>query len=276
MGIPTGLNLQIDRPNDLAILEPMKTPLLLVLLLGLGIGGCCVEAQEQSSTGNLLTNGAFESGLQGWKTGSANRMGSAKIDDVERFHGKPCLRIENTTEGETWLSQSIEVKPKTQYRLRGFIKTKNLTAPSGGTGASISLVHSSQRTEDLLKDTDWKAVSYVFNTGEKTKIEVGPRLGTYVKVKGTAWFAELSLECLTAEPVPAANVNHVAKPAPEVRAFVDNTGRVLRGQLMEVKDSEVTIKREPDGQVFVLKEESFCPADRAYFKEMAPSFVAPK
>jgi len=79
------------------------------------------------------------------------------------------------------------------------------------------------------------------------------------------------LEVISMPPLPrfaaallllAATTSLFAEP----RTFVSNTGTTLRGELVEVKGDQVTIRRD-DGQILTLVAGAFCPKDQAYFKE---------
>ena len=59
----------------------------------------------------------------------------------------------------------------------------------------------------------------------------------------------------------------------EARNFIDNSGRVLRGELVRVDGDWVIIQRE-DGQKFTLKAADFSPSDRSFFAAHATGSAA--
>ncbi|MFZ4764672.1 MAG: hypothetical protein ACOYMN_06925 [Roseimicrobium sp.] len=56
-----------------------------------------------------------------------------------------------------------------------------------------------------------------------------------------------------------------AHSSAETRAFIDQSGRSLEGELISISGEFVTIKRANDGQTFTVKASAFSKADQAYF-----------
>ncbi len=84
------------------------------------------------------------------------------------------------------------MKPKTRYRLNGYIKTKEVVGK--GAGATISLEGGFEKTEVIVGTKGWTKVSFEFDSGAVDKIKIGPRLGHYSsQVMGKAWFDDLTL-----------------------------------------------------------------------------------
>lgn len=143
---------------------------------------------------NLLTNGSFEKGIEGWTFHADHHAGEMAWDEVERREGKPCLRIQNGGVDESMAQQKITVKPGTHYRLTGYIKTKGLQPekPKGKYGAC--LVAGSAKTPAVLGTKSWTRVTIDFDTFHETEIEVGAHLGDFFdRESGTAWYSDLSL-----------------------------------------------------------------------------------
>ena len=143
---------------------------------------------------NMLTNGSFEKGIEGWAFNTNHHTGEAAWDQVETREGKPSLRITNGGVDDSGAKQKITVKPGTRYRLSGYIKTKGLQPekPKGKYGACI--VAGSSRTPSVLGTKSWSKVTIDFDTFHETEIEVGPHLGDFFDHEsGTAWFSDLSL-----------------------------------------------------------------------------------
>ncbi len=145
---------------------------------------------------NLLVNGSFAMGTQGWQLRAFASKGTM-ADDPDVKHGvHGSLRVENSGADDTFVGQKVTVKPLTRYRLTGWIKTKDVTLidHKAKEGASLSVLGGFENTESVAKTKGWTRVTLDFDTGPKTEVEVGPRLGHHgSKVIGTAWFAELSL-----------------------------------------------------------------------------------
>lgn len=141
---------------------------------------------------NLLTNPGFEDGQTGWEFSSYNKRGTIAVDTVEKHEGKSSIRIENPAGDDSFLKQTIAVKPKTTYRLTGYVKTKDVVVK--GTGATISLEGGFEHTPSMVGKKGWTRVSFEFDSGALESIKVGPRLGHHSSAAmGVAWFDELSL-----------------------------------------------------------------------------------
>jgi hypothetical protein len=158
---------------------------------------CCsptLASAQQASGGrpNLLTNPSFEDGQTGWDFSSWNKRGSLSVDTNEKHDGKSSIRIENPAGDDSFLRQAVAVKPKTRYRLSGYIKTQDVVVK--GTGATLSLEGGFEHTESITGKKGWTKVAFEFDSGAADKIKVGPRLGHHSNMAmGVAWFDELSL-----------------------------------------------------------------------------------
>lgn len=172
----------------------MNTPAKLVLSAAI-IGLSLTQAAAQQPTVvkvNLFTNPSFEDGQTGWSFAAHGKHGTIAVDTVEKHDGKNSIRIDNPAGDDSFLQQTVTVKPKTRYRLTGYIKTKDVVVK--GTGASISLAGGFDRTEAFTGKQNWKKVSFEFDTGGMDTIKIGPRLGHYSNMAmGTAWFDDLQL-----------------------------------------------------------------------------------
>ncbi|MFC5457689.1 carbohydrate binding domain-containing protein [Prosthecobacter fluviatilis] len=141
---------------------------------------------------NLLSNPSFENGLEGWTLSAYEKRGTVAVDTVEKHDGKSSIRIENPAGDDSFLQQTVTVKPRTRYRLTGYIKTRDVVVK--GTGATLSLAGGYEHTEAFSGKQNWKKVSFEFDTGAQDSIKVGPRLGHHSSMAmGTAWFDELQL-----------------------------------------------------------------------------------
>ncbi|MDB6175872.1 MAG: dolichyl-phosphate-mannose--protein O-mannosyl transferase [Chthoniobacteraceae bacterium] len=172
-------------------------PRFLAALIGLALTNHSVLAQESVKSDNLLTNGSFEKGIEGWTLNAHEKIGQVAIDEKEKHGSKPSLRLENPSGDDTFLKQTVTVKPNTKYRLSGYIKTKDVQTVKreGKDGASLSVGGGFVKTPPIVKSKSWTKVTHEFATGAETEIEVGPRLGFFSALTtGTAWFADLSLD----------------------------------------------------------------------------------
>lgn len=165
--------------------------ILCALAFGLHFSHAAAQQPTVVKT-NLLTNPSFENGMEGWSFAAHDKHGTVAVDTVEKHDGKNSIRIDNPAGDDSFLQQTVTVKPKTRYRLTGYLKTKDVVVKS--TGASISLAGGFDRTEAFSGKQNWKKVSFEFDTGGMDTIKIGPRLGHYSSMAmGTAWFDDLQL-----------------------------------------------------------------------------------
>jgi hypothetical protein len=160
------------------------------------------EAQQAVRSGpNLLQNADFEKGTDGWKFQAWQDRVAKAVKDPQVSHlGKPSVRIDQPKPTDSALVQALTLKPRTRYRLEGWIKTSNVVKPNipkqrpGTEGASLTVMGNYQKTASVLDTHDWTRVTLDFVTADKTDYRIGCRLGHYGKlVTGTAWFADVSL-----------------------------------------------------------------------------------
>jgi hypothetical protein len=153
-------------------------------------------AEAPGSRGrNLLRNGAFQEGTIGWEIYSWGKNGKMEIDPLERYEGKPALRVDNLEFCHSFVRQVLVGKANTRYLLTGYIKTKDVAVEKGKKSGAVLEVGRTGLYTPLMEGTKpWTKVTVDFTTKDDATIRVGPSLGTDpVFVKGTAWFSDLRL-----------------------------------------------------------------------------------
>ena len=106
-------------------------------------------------------------------------------------------KITSPTYNDAMFYKTIEVTPNTAYRISCMVKTKEIQTKKeiSNSGACISVLDTTEMSEVIKGTNDWKQLTLCFNSKERTQIEVGFRLGSYVDdCKGEAWFKDLKLE----------------------------------------------------------------------------------
>ena len=128
---------------------------------------------------NLLPNPGFEEiGADklpvGWKRRDygdreANTTAAWSMAGTEReFHGgKFALRVITTGGADTSFHADVPVKPNTQYRLAGWIRTRGIFGR-----ASFNVHNIRAETEIVRRDSDWTQVEVEFNSGTNTTASV--------------------------------------------------------------------------------------------------------
>lgn len=193
--------------------------LLGALLLSTFIQPTGWSQQSVDPKSNLLTNGDFSKGMDGWELLSFGKQGTAAVvkpedvlvdglkapapgqpapDPTEIHNGKPSLKIENLTIDDTAVKQKVTVKPRTRYRLAAWVKVKAMEAKNmmakKPSGACLCLMGGFEKSPDMIRTRGWTYLTYDFSSGTRSEVVVGARIGMYASpVKGAAWFSEISL-----------------------------------------------------------------------------------
>lgn len=163
-----------------------------LIVVALGIVSFATAQEPTVANRNLLKNPAFEDNQNDWNFSSNQKKGAVSVDTTEKHEGKNSIRIDNPAADDSFLKQPIVVKPKTRYRLTGYIKTKDVLVK--GTGATLALEGGFEHTESITGNQNWKKVSFEFDTGPLDVVRVGPRLGHHSSLaRGVAWFDDLQL-----------------------------------------------------------------------------------
>jgi hypothetical protein len=145
----------------------------------------------------LIQNGSFEIPAQthenhphNWTTPWLPDVDLSR-DDHNAHSGASSVRISSPFGTDAWFQQEVRVEPETQYMLTGWIKTENVVS---GTGANLSLIGTWFASEGRFGTTDWTRVVLWFNSGPRTTVTIGARLGYWwYPSAGTAWFDDLRL-----------------------------------------------------------------------------------
>ena len=106
-------------------------------------------------------------------------------------------RLINSDYTDSMMFREIEVKPNTAYRVSCYIKTEDVVNEDDNPvlGAQIILKDTEEHSEVLSGTNDWTKVDFCFSSKNKTKVEIGFRLGGNTgKVKGKAWFDKIVFE----------------------------------------------------------------------------------
>ena len=178
-------------------LSPPRTwSALLAAVAGLMMAGSIAFAQEGTNSKNLIINGTFEKGMEGWTFDPHGKKGTATVDQNEKHLNRPSLRIDNTEPDDSHIKQKVTVEPETRYRLEAYIKTKDVLPAKRDSrgGACIDLEGTWQTSQKVSKTHSWTKVSHDIVTGSETEVEIGGRLGFWSDAcAGTAWFADFTL-----------------------------------------------------------------------------------
>lgn len=127
---------------------------------------------------------------EGGKT-SFTRDSEIKYSDSDSY------KIENTDYNDAMFYKTIDVTPNTVYKVTCQVKTENVENKDGkrSGGAQIVINETTECSESLTGTNDWTELTFMFNSNNRTEVEIGFRLGGYDEYsKGTAWFSDFSIE----------------------------------------------------------------------------------
>jgi putative membrane-bound dehydrogenase-like protein len=162
-----------------------------------GFGGDTATAPEMP---NLLPNPAFtevaDGQAVGWTDlrtyGGAGR-GEVKVaSSPQGRNGSPALSISSTRPSDSGVAVTVPVKPRTRYRLSGWIKTLDHRPTGNGPGAMLN-IHGGERTQAVKGNTDWTEVATEFDSGNRTQLLIHSLFGGYGGGTGTVLFDDVSL-----------------------------------------------------------------------------------
>ena len=106
-------------------------------------------------------------------------------------------KIENKEFNDAMFYKSIEVEPNTAYKVTCMVKTENVVNQEGKYtgGAQISINNTLESSRPITGTTDWTELTFMFNSNNRTSVELGFGLGGYEEYsKGTAWFSDFKIE----------------------------------------------------------------------------------
>ncbi len=169
-------------------------PILLVLL--------CVftAAAALADSENLLYNGGFEEGVNGWPQGWQDDAwlydpGISYWEQREGgYSGDRSALVENVVTNDARFTQVVQVTPGATYRLSGFIKAEGCDPAKGG--ANLSIIDCFGDFPAVY-DTkgEWVEVTCYVRPGRDMKtMTVAARVGMYnADTPGKAWFDDISV-----------------------------------------------------------------------------------
>lgn len=130
-------------------------------------------------------------------------------------------------------STKVLLKPWSQYRFTGWIKTEDLVSDSGK-GAGFRMDGLECAPLGFKGTNDWQKVVYDFQTGNNDCVTIGCLLDIEREAKGRAWFDDMSLELISSEKISTAvniDTKSVSEPMPVYiyGQFIEHLGRCIYG-----------------------------------------------
>ena len=118
-------------------------------------------------------------------------------DSNVKYSEKASYEIENKEFNDAIFFQKISVTPNTAYKVTCMVKTEDVLTKdekfSGG--AQIAINNTTECSRALTGTNDWTKLTFMFNSNNRTELEIGFRLGGYEEYcKGKAWFSDFKME----------------------------------------------------------------------------------
>lgn len=172
------------------------------LALALRAGGAGkVRKGEGKITGpNLLPNPSFEKvedGLPvGWGVRTYAGEGVHVVTNKRSRRGERSLRISSTKGADTSVFAKVKVKPNTDYRISGWVKTSGLLGARGAqmNAHEVQTQPRGSRTNAFQRGTsEWSKVEAIFSSMDRTEITINCLFGGWGKSTGNAWWDDVSM-----------------------------------------------------------------------------------
>ena len=151
-------------------------------------------------------------------------------------------KIENIDYHDAMFSQVVSVIPFTPYKVTCKVKVENVenkdTAQNGG--AHICIEGTTERSEVINGTSDWQDLVFYFNSKNREEVNIGFRLGGFMKeeqVKGTAWFSDFKMEAGVANN--DTNWNMICFIFPTIDVNVNVNGKNEHVNL-QMSDSDIS------------------------------------
>ncbi len=178
-----------------------------------------MQAAPHVSPPNLLTNPGFEDGLVGWKTSYGTAVYSSDSStSVSGCCSVKGVEIETASLGTLYQNVIGVAKPGNEYQISGWIRTSDVSAIPTGGGATIGLSYVGFDGATPA-DGGVQTIGFVLGTQGWTFYKSGnftlsgmpsDAVALYFSLdfsaaEGTAWWDDVSLQCMSASGCPAAN-----------------------------------------------------------------------
>ncbi len=213
--------------------------LLSLLIISIVALACSTDKDNQPLTGSEwgeLRNGSAEelvsSEVLYW-TPDDNRSGSMHFYDFIAKEGNKSLTIHSDTPARGRWSNRVNLKPWSEYRFTGWIKTENLI-PENEKGASIRVDDMGIEAENFTGTNDWTLIAYVFETGADDAATVSCVMSLDGRATGRVWFDHMNFELLSEEKYRASvsiDIEEKAEPISEYvyGQFIEHLGKCIYG-----------------------------------------------
>lgn len=132
-------------------------------------------------------------------TKAESNIGISKFsrDNTVKYSEGNSYKIVSEIQNNAAFYKKIEVKPNTAYKVTCMVKTENVIPSDNNTdgGANICIIEGAEISKSVTGTSDWQKIQMIFNSQDKTSVEIGFRLGgNSGTALGTAWFSDFKVE----------------------------------------------------------------------------------
>lgn len=120
-----------------------------------------------------------------------------KRDKEIKYSNMNSYKIKSDKFNDAMFYKKITVEKNQPYKVTCMVKTKNVETKNNttGAGAQIAIEGTTERSVAILGTEDWQKIELIFNSKDRTEINIGFRLGGYLDdAKGETWFSDFTLE----------------------------------------------------------------------------------
>lgn len=118
-------------------------------------------------------------------------------DNEVKYSDKSSYKIQSNVMNDAMFYKTIKVEPNKPYKVTCMVKTENVktSKENSNAGAHISIENTVEKSESIKGTTDWQKLEFIFNSKNRTSVNIGFRLGGYDdNCTGTVWFSDFKIE----------------------------------------------------------------------------------
>lgn len=153
--------------------------------------------------------------------------------DFESHEGKRSLMISSDKPSNARWMAKVELKPWSEYRFTGWIKTDNLET-NRGKGAGFRFDAFNIDYPGLTGTNDWTKIEFVFNSGGDDSSVLSCLLDVNGMATGRAWFDDLAIELISSEKINTSVLVDLADTKEPMSKyiygqFIEHMGKCIYG-----------------------------------------------
>ena len=208
-----------------------------ILAAGAAFSSAGAQSQPPAAGANAVLNPSFEDMdgdvPKGWRKVTHQPQGVFEVDAAVAHSGRRSAKVTSAEGGDLSWSAVVPVKPYSQYKLSGWIKTMDVK-PVGRARGALFNIHGIDRyqTKPITGTQDWTKVELAIDTEGNDALQVNCLFGGWGRATGTAWYDDVRLELVTSKELkPEAAIDAAKTGAPISKyiygQFIEHLGRCI-------------------------------------------------